>query len=138
MSVTLQVGVKCLLKNERGEYLLLERNHEKYPEISHMWDIPGGRIEAGTSLLENLKREVLEETGLILTSMPMLIAAQDILKSQGRHIVRLTYVADTTGEPILDGKEHTSYQWISRENLLTIEKLDSYTAEVVITNSAKL
>ncbi len=52
----LQVGVKILLKNSEGEYLLLRRNPKKYPEVGAKWDIVGGRIVAGTSLLENLRR----------------------------------------------------------------------------------
>jgi len=41
---TLQVGVKVLLKNKAGQYLLLRRALEKYPEIQGRWDIVGGRI----------------------------------------------------------------------------------------------
>ena len=36
-----------------------------YPgEASDLWCAPGGGAEAGTSLHDNLVREVLEETGL--------------------------------------------------------------------------
>ena len=117
--------------------MLLERNREKYPEVIHVWDIPGGRIEPGTPLLDNLKREVQEETGLVLTCGPILIAAQDILKNPDRHIVRLTYIAETSGEPTLDGQEHISYQWVKKQDLHTIEGLDLYTSEIVIENLTK-
>ncbi len=60
--MNLQVGVKALLKNSAGKYLLLRRNPEKYPEVGATWDIVGGRIDPGTPLFENLKREVYEET----------------------------------------------------------------------------
>ena len=54
----LQVGVKVLLKNPEGKYLLLQRNIEKYPEMKNRshWDIVGGRINLGTELIANLKR----------------------------------------------------------------------------------
>ncbi|KKT18874.1 MAG: hypothetical protein UW02_C0020G0025, partial [Candidatus Nomurabacteria bacterium GW2011_GWB1_43_7] len=87
----LQVGVKILLKNEEGKYLVVRRSNEEYPEIGAEWDIVGGRINAGFSLLENLKREVLEETGLQIKYEPKLITAQDIMKKE-KHIVRLTYL----------------------------------------------
>src|SRR3989344_8931904 len=90
----LQVGVKILLKNKDGKYLLLRRSLKKYPEIQGRWDIVGGRINPGSTLLENLKREVKEETGLTLTGTPRLLAAQDILRNNGRHVVRLTYLGD--------------------------------------------
>lgn len=50
----LQVGVKVLLKNSTGKYLLLRRSKEKYPDVPVHWDMPGGRIEAGKPLMENL------------------------------------------------------------------------------------
>lgn len=77
-SKELQVGVKILLKNKEGRYLLLRRSLEKYPTATGRWDIVGGRIEAGKNLTENLKREIKEETGLELIGEPKLIAAQDI------------------------------------------------------------
>jgi 8-oxo-dGTP pyrophosphatase MutT (NUDIX family) len=59
----LQVGVKILLENKEGKYLLLRKSPEKYPEMGSKWEIVGGRIEPGQSLRENLKREVQEEIG---------------------------------------------------------------------------
>ena len=106
--MNLQVGVKILLKNTEGKYLLVRRSSEKHPEVGAMWDIVGGRIEVGTPLLENLKREIFEETKLDLVGEPKLIAAQDILKSD-KHVVRLTYVGEAQGDVILD-EENTEYK----------------------------
>src|SRR3989344_6009185 len=88
----LQVGVKIILQNKEGKILLLHRNWEKYPEVKkdNSWDIVGGRINIGTPLLENLKREIFEETKLNLIKERKLIAAQDILRTD-KHVVRLTY-----------------------------------------------
>lgn len=41
----LQVGVKILLKNPDGKYLLARRNQEKYPEMSKTPVIGGFRLE---------------------------------------------------------------------------------------------
>lgn len=58
----LQVGVKILLRNNEGKYLLVRRSSEKYPEVGHyQWDIVGGRIDPGFPLLDNLNREIKEE-----------------------------------------------------------------------------
>ncbi len=128
----LQVGVKVLLQNESGHYLLLKRSLIKYPDTNNPWDIPGGRINPGSPLLENLNREVQEETGLELTDDPQLIEAQDIFsKDLSRHIVRLTYTAHTTGEPHLDGEEHEEYQWITLAELKSLPKLDRYVKQII-------
>ena len=128
----LQVGVKVLLKNKEGKFLLLKRNHEKYPEMptQDLWDIVGGRIEIGTSLIENLKREVKEETGLDLIDEPKLVAAQDILRLSSKHVVRLTYTANIEGEPKLD-EDHVDYGWFTVEEMKNIPDLDIYFTELL-------
>jgi len=136
--MNLQVGVKVLLKSPEGKFLLLKRNPEKYPEMKQfgdMWDIVGGRITIGTPLLDNLKREVKEETGLELIDEPKLIAAQDILRLSEKHVVRLTYTAQAQGEPQLD-EDHSEYGWFTLEEMKNIPDLDIYFTELL--SSGKL
>ncbi len=133
----LQVGVKILLRNSEGKYLLLHRSPEKYPEVNNLWDIPGGRIEASVPLLENLKREVKEETGLDLQEEPRLISAQDILRIPGRHVVRLTYVGEINGQVELKGEEHNDFKWFTLEELEKLTNLDSYFKDLLINGAFK-
>lgn len=119
----LQVGVKVLLKNPEGKYLLMRRSAYEERGVGK-WDIAGGRIEKGVPLMENLAREVREETGLTLKSEPRLLAAQDIIWPE-RHVVRITYVAEAEGEPKL-GEEHDEYGWFTYEEMKTMDKMDDY------------
>ena len=41
----LQVGVKALIKNDKGQYLFLRRSERMQAETEPHWDIPGGRID---------------------------------------------------------------------------------------------
>lgn len=131
MPIILQVGVKVLLKNKEGKYLLLHRSLEKYPEVKGRWDIVGGRIDPGTALLDNLQREIKEETGLALKGEPKLVAAQDILRNPERHVVRLTYIGEADGEVILDTSENDSYRWYDKNELMTLADVDIYFKEVL-------
>lgn len=110
-----------MLKNNQAKYLLVRRNPKKYPEVGPKWDIVGGRINAGSPLLENLQREIKEEVGFIYTGNPRLVAAQDILKVPGKHVVRLTFLGELDGEPKID-EEHLEAKWFSVKE---IEKIDS-------------
>lgn len=123
----LQVGVKILLKNHDGKYLLVRRNPKKYPEVGPKWDIVGGRINPGSPLIDNLKREIKEEVRLDLVDEPRLVAAQDILKVPGRHVVRLTYVGRIDGEPKID-EEHLEAGWFTSSEIkrMDVSLLDSF------------
>lgn len=129
--IKLQVGVKIFLKNKEGKFLIVKRNLEKYQKVKGEWDIVGGRIDPGSKLLENLKREVMEETGLQILGEPKLIYAQDIIPSEEKHVVRLSYIGNTSGEPVLDTNENTEYKWLSLEDLKNQENLDIYVKEIL-------
>ncbi len=129
----LQVGVKILLKNDSGKFLLQRRSPKKYPEAQIGWDVVGGRIVPGISLLKNLKREVKEETGLTLVKIEKILAAQDILRVKDKHIVRITYLGGAKGKIKLDNEENSEYRWFSLKELKELPKksLDMYFAEVL-------
>lgn len=132
----LQVGVKILLRNEEGKYLLVRRSPTKYPEVGdHRWDIVGGRINPGFPLIDNLKREIKEEVGLDLISEPRLVAAQDILRISGRHVVRLTYAGEIHGEPELDPSEHSEYGWFTLHEIKNLQGLDLYFKDLLTKDS---
>ena len=129
--IILQVGVKVLLTHSDGKFLLLQRSLVKYPEIKGRWDIVGGRINPGTTLLENLAREVKEETGLSIVGIPKLVAAQDILRNPTRHVVRLTYVGMANGEVVLDTSENDNHAWYTWGELLELDDVDVYVKELL-------
>lgn len=120
-----------MLKNPEGKFLLIRRSDAKYTFVK--WDIPGGRIEKGSGLTENLAREVMEETGLTMTSEPRVIAAQDIFPAdKDLHVVRITYTGTADGEPMLSD-EHTEHKWVTFAELKTmpVEELDRYVKELL-------
>jgi 8-oxo-dGTP pyrophosphatase MutT (NUDIX family) len=132
--MNLQVGVKALIQNAEGRFLVLARNFANYADINKKdaWDIPGGRINPGTALIENLAREIMEETGLTLTTKPKLICAQDILRGTEKHVVRLTYfVGKLDGKVVLDTKEHSTFEWFSAQEIKTREDIDQYLREAI-------
>lgn len=133
MGIELQVGVKIALKSPEGKFLLMRRAFDPGHEVQHKFDIPGGRINPGSTLMENLAREVEEETGLRLIGTPRLLAAQDIMPKQAasRHVVRLTYSGEASeGEPRLS-EEHIEYRWVTLEEMRSLENLDRYFRELV-------
>ena len=126
----LRVGVKALLANQEGKFLLLKRSVRNYAALGGQWDLPGGRIDPGAPLLENLQREIREETGLTLIEEPQLIAAQDII-DDSRHTVRLTYKGVLDGDVVLN-EEHTEFGWFTKQEMEVLgDSLDRFTREIL-------
>lgn len=125
----LQVGVKAILLKPDNTFLVVKRSAEKYPEVGATWDIPGGRIEISDPLVENLKREVFEETKITFDSKPELIHAQDIfVPAKNRRVVRLTYLVslDANDVNVQIDEENTESQWVSLSHAFDLKDLDTY------------
>lgn len=130
----LQIGVKVIIQNTAGKYLLLTRS-EDYQTIGggDGWDIPGGRIDASEELLEALHREVREEISAELPAdvRPELLAAQDIIvTAKDLHVVRLTYRLTLDIDEVTLSGEHTAYRWFTLAELKELS-LEPYLAAVV-------
>ena len=127
----LQVDVKVLI-TQNDTYLFLRRSAD-FKAGPQKWDIPGGRIESDEALEVALAREVNEETGLQLTKVDRLLAAQDIFVPAAEiHVVRLTYTGQAKGDVTI-GDEHDDYRWMTREEVLSEPHVDSYLKEVLPT-----
>ncbi len=53
-----------VVTDDAGRFLLVRRRH---PPEAGRWSVPGGRVESGETLPEAVAREVLEETGIVVT-----------------------------------------------------------------------
>jgi mutator protein MutT len=63
-----QIGVKGLIRNLQGKVLLLRA--PAWGGNPDHWDIPGGRMEAGESFQQTLRRELQEEIGIDYSGTP--------------------------------------------------------------------
>ena len=112
----LQVGVKVLLKNKEGKYLFLHRSAKKYPGVNRLWDFPGGRIDPGAPLRENMARELKEETGLdvenFLQEEPL--PERYEFRRRGETVVKTVHYfpAIVSGEVRLQPEEIQDSKWV--------------------------
>ena len=64
--------------------------------------LPGGRVNRNESVLDAVKREVEEETGLDVTPGRLLYVSE-IVQSVRTHDLELIFLAETSGIPRLNG-----------------------------------
>lgn len=114
------VGVKGLIQNQAGEYLLLLADvttHRK--NVAQYWDIPGGRMKPNEAINEALSREIAEETGITTFTNPTMLTTvlsnhvipYDENKEAGLMlIIYRVSVPDNADIHISD--EHERYEWV--------------------------
>lgn len=113
---TFHLGVKALIRNAAGDILLLKLDPKKFGE---RWDLPGGRLQKNETLLETLKREIYEETGLqnLDAFTPFAMALSPIrisLPTTNVGLVLATYFCQAPDQvSVCLSDEHVHYAWFA-------------------------
>ncbi len=66
------IVVPCALIIQNGKLLMQKRNDPQRPDYHGKWEFPGGGVEFKEKILENVVREVKEETGLVVEPIKLL------------------------------------------------------------------
>lgn len=111
MSSRLHVAV-AVIRNPTGQYLISQRH--KHAHLGGFWEFPGGKVEAGESILSALKREIDEELGLkVETAEPLIQLAYDYPDQQV--LLDTWLVSQFSGQA--QGLEGQNIAWVDPENL---------------------
>jgi 8-oxo-dGTP diphosphatase len=124
---TLAVG--GIVFNNQKQILLIQRNQ---PPAMGFWSIPGGKLEAGESLVEACQREIKEETGLD-TRVKSIVAVVE-RRIEGFHYVIIDYLAllvdEGNGQPIAQS-DVSEARWVSLEHLIDYDLVEGLT-EIIL------
>ena len=103
-----------------GRALLVRRASEP---LKGEWSSPGGLLELGEKLVDAVKREVLEETGLVVEPGEVLELFDSIWRdAEGRcqyHYVLVDYLCRVTGGELRAATDVSDAQWAPLEELPT-------------------
>lgn len=109
-----------------GRVLLIRRAAEP---LRGYWGLPGGAVELGETVVEALRREVLEETGLEVEPERYLGYRDAISRDEdGRvrfHYVILFYSARPVGGEIHAGDDAAQVDWVPLDSLSGLQLTDS-------------
>ncbi|GHD26024.1 8-oxo-dGTP diphosphatase MutT [Parahalioglobus pacificus] len=88
--VHVAVGV---IVNEQGQVLLTRRHNDAHQ--GGLWEFPGGKVEAGESVVDALARELAEELGIsVLASRPLIEVSHDY---GDKHVLLDVYLIEKFG-----------------------------------------
>lgn len=112
------VGVGAIVVSDDGRVLLVKRAQE--PQKGQ-WSLPGGAVEVGETLAAGVQREVLEETGLIVSVGPLVEVLDRIhTDPSGRvefHYVLIDYLCFVVGGDLSPDSDAADARWATREEL---------------------
>jgi ADP-ribose pyrophosphatase YjhB (NUDIX family) len=91
---TTLVGAGALVAHD-GRLLMI---HQRRPYGTH-WEVPSGYYESGESLEDAARREVLEETGVVVEIGPLVATMVWEREADARRNVLTWFVGAATGDP---------------------------------------
>ena len=104
----LGVAVKAIIR-KNGKILLLQRSPDSGFDPG-LWELPGGKIEYGENLTEALKREVMEEAGLLIrVGQP--VKTWHFIK-EPFWVTSISFSCDYISGNVTLSPEHAAYIWI--------------------------
>ena len=126
------VGVGAVIV-EAERVLLVRRGAE--PLKGH-WSLPGGLLEVGESLTEGVKREVREETGLVVEPVELIELLDRIHREDNRvryHYVIADYLCRVAGGVLRAASDADAVRWVERAewNSHSALRLEPITVRVI-------
>lgn len=126
MEKLFQIGVKALIANTKDQFLVMDSGDWHHKDQKRHWDIPGGRIQEGESILEALKREIKEETGLtkigkveLFSSVISNFPDREINGRQVGLALIIYKVTISDNSKIALSQEHSGHEWVSSKEAAT-------------------
>lgn len=110
----------------QGKFLITQQGKGRFHEGK--WAIPGGMVEPELTILENAKREVLEEAGLEIEITGLLGISRQKLESReptdpgGLLIYFLYYGLAKTDKVTIKEGEISDHKWLTLEELKSFPK----------------
>jgi 8-oxo-dGTP diphosphatase len=109
----------ALIMNVDGR-LFVQRRSPTRSLFPNAWDIVGGHLEAGESVIDALRREIAEETGWRLTHIVAELPPVTYVGEDGATRIEEDFLVRVEGDldrPRLEAGKHTEFRWIGFEDV---------------------
>lgn len=110
-----KVEIAAIYVNVDGRLLFLKLSHKKSEAGS--WGVPAGKLEVNESPLKGAKRELFEETGIVVIPDKsfQVLGKLYVSKSEIDYIYH-AFILDLDEQTTIHlSDEHSSYKWVSKD-----------------------
>lgn len=110
--------VAAVIKNEKNEFLCVQRGINSKEYLSKKWEFPGGKVELGEELTDTVIREINEE--LSLTIEPLKYLGKIKHQYPDFNLEMHAYLSQiTSGNLTLN--EHLDFKWLTEDKLSSLD-----------------
>lgn len=127
------VIVSVVIRDKKGRVFLLRRS-ARNKTFRGCWQLPEGKMEFGEQAEETLERELREELGLRVAGFKFMFTFSTAVKinKESYHLLRIVFLADCKGVPVLKEDQHDAYKWVSSGRPLRGFRFVNGTEEVLV------
>lgn len=102
----------AVINDSHGQFLIAKRANESHQ--GGLWEFPGGKVEAGESVLEALRREIFEEIGIkFIQATPLIRICHNY--SDKRVLLDVWSISEYTEKAF--AKENQEVRWVSQDDI---------------------
>jgi len=116
-----RVGAAVMVVKD-GKILLGHRHPDPEKASSELhgegtWTLPGGKVDFGDTLLKTVKKEAMEECGIVVDDLEIISIGDEIIPD--KHFVTVGFIARKfSGEPkVMEPDEITEWKWFDLDKL---------------------
>jgi mutator protein MutT len=126
------VAITALIKNStKDKFLVLKRSQSELA-FPGKWSFPGGKAERGESVLDTLRREVKEESGLDIEDSKRFLKDFNFIRPDDRNVIGFCFEVVATHNNVAVGHGFDEYRWVTPDELASMDHIEGMLEEVTL------
>ncbi|HIF9339378.1 TPA: (deoxy)nucleoside triphosphate pyrophosphohydrolase [Photobacterium damselae] len=113
-----QIEVVAAVLMNGGQFLAVQRGESQLSYVSKKWEFPGGKVEAGETLVAAITRELEEELRITIAEPQFLLTVEHSYPDFD--ITMHCFVVDVPTRE-LELTEHLDSRWLNKEQLWDLD-----------------
>ncbi|HIF9220958.1 TPA: (deoxy)nucleoside triphosphate pyrophosphohydrolase [Photobacterium damselae] len=113
-----QIEVVAAVLMNGGQFLAVQRGESKLSYVSKKWEFPGGKVEAGETLVAAIARELEEELRITIAEPQFLLTVEHSYPDFD--ITMHCFVVNVPTRE-LELTEHLDFRWLNKDQLWDLD-----------------